>query len=273
MSIRFLLFYIGLTCLLACGKEKGMTPEPTPADSVNDGILKVLFIGNSHTSYYDFPKTFKAIMASAAFPDSIQIAVSAPGGFSLEEHAMSNQTLDLLNGDNWDWVVLQENATLAALPQAAAEIQVYPFAAQLQNRIKINNSETKTILYMTHAYQGGAPDCATIPNSCTYDWMQNEIRHNYLMMADRLGAKVAPAGMMWKILLSQKEMNLWEVDTIHPNPTGAYISALTLFASIQEQRLSNEFFVPSFLETTDRDLIFQVINQSIFDENPNWKVY
>ena len=275
MKIQSKFFFPFLLCfaiLSACGNDETVGPITDPY-GLDDGILKILFIGNSHTYYNDLPATVKKTILSSGYPDSVLVVVSAPGGFAFKDHVESTQTQSSVQAENWDWVVLQENGGYASFPPEKAQTEVYPFAAQLRDMVKANNKGTKILLYMTHGYRDGASWCDQDPAVCSYGQMQNEIRRNYIFMGNSLDAGIAPAGMMWKIILSQKELGLWDADTVHPSPTGSYISALTLFAVMQDQRLSSALFVPAFLAADDRELIFDVVNGSVFDGDPDWRVF
>lgn len=274
LSTKRSIFVIGLLALaLLSTCKKQDDDSPTTPDGTDDGILKVAFIGNSHTYYHDLPNTVKQITISSGFSDSILVAVAAPGGYSLEEHAAYQPTLDLLKAEHWDWVILQENASRAALAPNEAEMRFFPFVQQIKNLLRSQNSETKLLLYLTHAYQEGTPDCTARPDICTYEQMQNQIRRNYVEIGDRLGIGIAPAGIMWKILLEREELPLWNEDTIHPSPLGSYVSALTIYAIMQEQSLKDELYTPSFVEPDHKTLILEVINQSIFEDMPDWRSF
>jgi len=274
MKIPPLLCLMGLLAvgsLFHC-KKQAVETSPSP-NSTDDDILKVLLLGNSHTYYHDLPQTIKEITASSGFTDSILIVVVAPGGYSLQEHSISQQTLDAVQQENWDWVILQENASLAALPTNEAAASFYPFVSTLKNLVRANNKETELLLYMTHAYKDGALDCSAHPTICTYQQMQNQIRRNYIAVGDQVGIRIAPAGIMWKIVLQEIDVILWDTDTIHPSPLGSYISALTIYAMMQDQAIENQVYAPDILDDDSRMLIFQLINQSIFENKPDWRIF
>jgi len=254
-----------------CETVKAFVPEGSL--NVNDGEFKILFIGNSHTFYNDLPKTVENLLAKDDPNVSIRVESETVGGFTLQDHVMSGRAENFIYKTNWDYVVLQENAGLAAFTQEEAEIEIYPFARQLAEMIQDNNRQTEIILYMTHAYKNGSERCVQNPNVCTYKKMQNEIRRNYIFISELFNSKIAPAGMMWRLLLDKEMIPLHNQDNIHPSEIGSQVSAATLYSTIRRKRLEAEDLSGDFFSKSEAESIVRIINASLFDKDPDWREY
>jgi hypothetical protein len=84
-----------------------------------DGVVRVLFIGNSYTFFNEMPSIFGNLSAHLASPVRVVTEMVAPGGSSLFQHA--NLTLPmgiataaaLSTPEGWDYVVLQDQSETA----------------------------------------------------------------------------------------------------------------------------------------------------------------
>jgi hypothetical protein len=70
--------------------------------------LSVLFIGNSYTSVKNFPLAVSEI--SKSLGNNLTYGMSAPGGFTLQQHATYQNTISKIQSKKWDSVVLQEQS-------------------------------------------------------------------------------------------------------------------------------------------------------------------
>jgi hypothetical protein len=61
------------------------------------------------------------------------------------------------------------------------------------------------------------------------------VTHAYTAIAKELGAKLAPVGLVWDEFRRNNAYNLYVRDGSHPAPTGSYVAASTLFATIFEE--------------------------------------
>src|SRR6476619_7642412 len=82
------------------------SPSPSLPDPAGDGVVRLLFLGNSHTARHDVPGTVAALLR-AAHPGLRVEAVREPSIQHLQERATHRPTLDLLASQPWDYVVLQ----------------------------------------------------------------------------------------------------------------------------------------------------------------------
>ena len=84
----------------------------------------ILFIGNSYTYYNDLPEMISSIAND--FGDSINHAQSTPGGTSLYAHSQNQATINKINQQNWDYVVLQDQSQRPSLSPSYVAANVYP---------------------------------------------------------------------------------------------------------------------------------------------------
>jgi len=119
--------------LAACSDEPTPTPTPTPTstststptpDLRTDGVIRILFLGNSHTSRNDVPGTVEALWRSADPGVEVE-AVLGPGSLHLDDRGDDQATLEAIASQPWDFVVLQaQNYSLSGCcdyPTTSAE--------------------------------------------------------------------------------------------------------------------------------------------------------
>lgn len=241
---------------------------------VDDGQTKILFIGNSHTFYNDLPATVENIVSKSKLPQPIVIKQSVKGGWRFENHAEDIETTETIRSSNWDYVVLQENAGYASVNQDQAENVIYPFAEKLYDQIIDNNPKTQIILYMTHAYEEGIENCVTNPDRCTYELMQNEIRRNYLHINGLIESKIAPAGILWKMIRAKElDIDLFHDDTTHPSPEGSQVSAAVVATIISGEPLKASYLDSRVFMLSESTLVKELINNALFEGKPDWKTF
>lgn len=241
---------------------------------LDDNVTKILMIGNSHTFFNNLPTMLESILNKSAENNTILVKTAASGGWRFEDHATSSSTLRTIRSNNWDYVVLQENATVSSTNSTGAEASMIKYGDSLYQQIQENNSQTRIILYMTHAYENGLETCTTRPNVCTYPLMQDRIRTNNIELSQTVRARIAPAGIIWKILISQDgSLPLWGADQVHPSALGSIVSASVISVLISNRKLSNNSLEEFQLLPKEANLIIETINESIFNSNPDWRTF
>lgn len=195
-------------------------------------IKKVLFLGNSYTSVNNLPNTLKQL--SLSLGDSVDVAMYAPGGYRLMNHASDANTYSNINADIWDYVVIQAQSQEPSFPPSQLNNEVYPYAQQLVDSIKSKNYCTEPVFYMTWGRKyGDATNCASWPPVCTYLGMQERLMAGYMTMANITGGTVAPCGMAWmKVINNNPGIELYSTDNSHPAEAGTYLNACVIYATI-----------------------------------------
>jgi hypothetical protein len=199
----------------------------TPSAVAPDAVLRVLFIGNSFTMFNDLPKLFSELAQSGGH--AAETEMSAQGGWTLAQHA--ERAPSVIDGRDWDVVVLQEQSTTAASTGLRKE-KMYPAARVLDERIRANGG--CTVFFSTWGFPDGLVDEELELGS--YEAMQAALSEGYRGIAAELGADVAPVGAAWQETLSQvPETPLWRSDRIHASLEGSYLTASVFYALLFQE--------------------------------------
>ena len=98
---------------------------------------RVLFLGNSYTSFNDLPQLLTGLAADMGHV--VETASNTPGGYTLQGHASNDTSLDLIAEGGWDFVILQEQSQVPSFPDFQVEADFFPAAEYLVNYIRDNN--------------------------------------------------------------------------------------------------------------------------------------
>ena len=232
-------------------------------------VKSVLFIGNSYTFYNDLPSLLQTLSASKG--DTITKDQSTPGGYTFNQHSTNATTLQKINQQAWDFVVLQEQSQIPAFSQGQVATDSYPFAKKLDSLITLNNPCTETIFFMTWGRKNGdASNCANYPPICTYEGMQAGLRESYLNMGDFNNATVSPVGVAWKkVREADSTIVLYNADQSHPAIAGSYLAAC-VFYSIMFQKPSLGAYIPSTVDSSQAILIQTIASSTVLDSLSIW---
>ncbi|MFN5357152.1 MAG: PKD domain-containing protein [Bacteroidota bacterium] len=232
---------------------------------------RVLFVGNSYTAANNLPQMLSDLADSMG--DSIVFASNTPGGYTFQLHSSDANTLGLIQSQPWDYVVLQEQSQRPSFPQSQVNVEVYPYAQQLDSLIRLNNSCTETVFYMTWGRKyGDASNCATWPPVCTYSGMQEQLRLSYLNMGNDNNALVAPCGIAWQQSVSiDSTINLWVSDNSHPSLEGTYLNACVFYATLFRRSPIGAAFTAG-LSVSVSSHLQQVAHQTVFDSLSVWNI-
>ncbi|NIM93904.1 MAG: hypothetical protein GTO18_09370 [Anaerolineales bacterium] len=234
---------------------KTETPLPaatiTPTASVvptQEKPLRILFIGSSHIYYsgtsYDLPKTFSWLAQSGGHV--VEVARSAESGLWLKDHLDNQKTMNYLQNEEWDYVVLQEDMYMGARASDREEF-MYPAIRALVEEIKKSGAET--ILFNTWVnpnpiYDGRMED---------YFADQVLLTEGYLEIAQELNLLVAPVDAAIENSLKQEpELYFWAPgdEHGHASPFGAYLTACVFYALLFQESPEGLSFVYQPAETS-----------------------
>jgi hypothetical protein len=100
--------------------------------------------------------------------------------------------------------------------------------------------------------------------------MQEAVKQNYIYMSKSLNAQLAPAGILWKIIMQKDSgLELYADDNYHPNITGSYISACTIFATIFHKKMIGAFY-PVDIPKKTAVFIQNIVSEVMFNSDPDW---
>jgi hypothetical protein len=200
---------------------------------MNKDTYKVLFIGNSHTYYIDMAYMVKYLSEQSDSSHRIEPVMIAQPGKSLGEHKDEPEIrFNILYG-NYDFVVMQQVA--------------HPFKGGKETLLQdgkaiyefINKTEATPIAYMTWAEKAKPEN-------------QKIMTEAYIEFAKEINGLLCPAGIAWQKALSSKpELELYDIDGQHANPTGSYLIACTFYSVILQ---SSPIGLPNEIKLNDKVL-------------------
>lgn len=195
--------------------------------------VRALFIGNSYTFYNDMVRMVRSIALSNG--KKLAVKMVAHGGWTLKQHAVSEETVNAIKEGGWDFVVLQEHSQGPAREKEWVQENVYKAAYSLDSLRQLYNVRGKTVFYMTWGHEID-----------TYRQTQQRLAQSYLKITTLLRAWCAPVGMAWKRVLSENSgVVLYDPDHSHPSLAGSYLAA-NVFYSV--------FFQKPYTSTYDGSL-------------------
>ena len=192
----------------------------------------VLWLGNSYTAVNNLPDLVRQLALSGG--DTLTYDSNTPGGYTLQLHSQDAITLQKINAQSWDYVVIQCQSQEPSLDTPYVVANVFPYARFLDSLIHVNDSCTQAVFYMTWGRKNGdSQNCAAYPPVCTYQGMQDQLRNRYLQMGYDNGAMVAPCGETWRdVIATNPTFDLYMADESHPSLYGSYLNACVFYASI-----------------------------------------
>jgi hypothetical protein len=250
LAISCLLNLSGLALLTGCSpaadKTANTKPLPSAADDLNKFLIKrtfenedyqnadfrVLFIGNSHTSTHQMPKTVQKLLNAAASEKNAFCETCAAG--FLTDHVNRKVTLDLIKQGNWDYVVLQ------AQKYSTSGKYQYPYDAALKLTKLANENGAKVIMYPEFSQRGNKEEAA-------------RVHELHQLIASKSGAEVAPVGLVWDVAIQQEpELVLHAYDGNHASEAGAFLTAAVFYQVLSGQDIAKT--EPINVRQVDQDL-------------------
>ena len=182
--------------------------------------MRILMLGNSFTFYNDMPSMLAELTGA-------EVVHHTRGGARLAEQLnpetqMGAKTLEALEKEAWDYVVLQE---MSNGPITSRESFLNSVASLCE---KIRAAGATPILYATWAYR---KDCDKLEEmGLEYDVMAAQLSEAYHEAADQNEALIAEVGKRFYAQAGKTE--LYAEDGKHPNEVGSRLAAETIAAVI-----------------------------------------
>lgn len=215
----------GIHSRLAAGWS---TSQPTADDT-----LRVLFVGNSYTYFWNLPQTVEAMAAEAGFP--LIARQSTAGGANWQEHWDGEKNLvsrSRITEGSWDIVILQ-NHSLSTLRRAEAFTE---YGNKFINLVRENGAEP--LLYLTWAREFNP-------------LMQDQVTSGYQALGKSADVPVVAVGEVWeKVRNLRPDLKLYDPDGSHPSSTGTYLIACVFYRALTGNAASD---LPKRITTTDRN--------------------
>jgi hypothetical protein len=187
--------------------------------------VRVLFVGNSYTFQHDIPRQ---IEKTRRLRDGARIryktAMVADGGRNLIAYKNDARVTELLQQEQWDFIVLQDRSTAAFYTREIAEFDQaltwFGSAAQREG--------AKLVFFQTwprrtgHAFYGAKPEPGFFPPRSQPE-MARRLASAYRNASGKYGGVVAPVGACW--MQVEDKADLYAEDGSHASPSGARLAA------------------------------------------------
>jgi hypothetical protein len=199
--------WLGLALSLAglsCGSDGPVVPD--------DGVLDVLFIGNSLTYVNDLPGILKTMIVTAGQHEP-HIESLTIGGAGLEDHWALDETHRVIAGRAWDVVILQ---------QGPSATEGRPSLLQY------------TALFAEEIRQvGGRPALYMVWPASDRLFDFDGVSESYRMAADEVDGLLFPVGDAWQAAWARDStIQLYGPDGFHPSLAATYLAALVMFQGL-----------------------------------------
>ncbi|MDO9576277.1 MAG: SGNH/GDSL hydrolase family protein [Candidatus Cloacimonadales bacterium] len=180
---------------------------------------RILFIGNSITYYNGGIDLHTMNLANNIDPTlEIYCNIKAFGGWTLEMHYNSPETIAEIQTGEYDLVILQE---MTSRPVDDPELFYY-YAAALDSVITAAGAETAFFF--------------SWPFESEFDTMIEQQAAAYNYIGQQLDAPVIPVARAWQISLQENhEIDLYQPDGNHPTVQGTYLACCTFFAFLWDE--------------------------------------
>jgi hypothetical protein len=236
--------------------------------------LRVLFLGNSYTSYNNLPQLVQSLSGSAG--KTLIIDSNMPGGYPISSHLNDATTFSKISQGNWDYVVIQEQSQIPTIDYYRYN-DMYPALTDIKALVEQYNPCAKIITYMTWGRRFGGMQCDPnntycSPNFVNFNHMQDSLTSAYLEISEQLNIQCATVGVVWQNILNDTNLVLHSGDNSHPNIDGSYVAALTIFSNIWKLPTTGLSFNAGI--SSARTQYYQSISdQTIFSNPERWNLY
>jgi hypothetical protein len=232
----------------------------------DDDLLKeyqILFVGNSYIFSNDFPQIFANLAQSGGY--DVSVAMLAEGGWTLSKHSQSIGSIERIQQESWDYVILQEQSIIPSNPKDR-EQNMYPAIRLLHKEIE--NMGADVILFMTWGRRDSLPQSAYND----FDEMQTGLETGYMNIADELNVMVSPVGIAWKNALEKNpQLVLWQKDGSHPNMNGSYLAACVFYAVIFQESPEGLAYMAG-LQVDLGHFVQSVAAETVLDDLERWNI-
>jgi hypothetical protein len=220
---------ISIASLLALGLA-ACAPLRAPekvhvSKSVRKESASILFIGNSYS--FDVPEELRRTAADGGV--KLRVKQITNGGWTLKQHAESDETLRAIREGAWDYVVIQEHSIIPS--QALKRVHaMYPNVCKLADEARAIGAVP--VLYQTWGRRDGNEH---IPGD-DFHAMNRRLREGYQEAAARAGGlAIVPVGDAWeKETDAGRGADLYQKDGSHPSSLGNQLAARVFYETLFE---------------------------------------
>jgi hypothetical protein len=201
---------------------------------VEKDTLRVLFVGNSFTYFYNLPQVLNA-MSEFSEKVHIETRTSLVGGSRISQHLnqeKGTQTVEILNNQTFDYVVINHHS-LATNDDADSFFEVSKKMVEL-----VRSKNAVPVFMMTWAYHSNP-------------LMIKNIATAYDDMGKRLGVDVVPCGNLFtEVRTWRPDLNMFDDDDKHPSKHGTYLNGLAFFKYFTNEKTTE---IPERITSVDKN--------------------
>lgn len=194
--------------------------------------IRVLFVGNSFTYFFNLPQVVSAMAESQGM--EIITRQSTVGGSNLEEHwkeLKGTRTRKLLDSLEWDYVVLNNHSTSTI----DTPVEFMEYGKKFIELIRAKGAEP--VIMQTWGYKSNP-------------LMIRPIMKGYSQLTEETQTDFVPAGELFMEARKWRpDLELFQDDK-HPSSNGTYLLGLAFFKYFTSTSTSE---IPMRLTTTDKD--------------------
>lgn len=178
---------------------------------------------------------------------------NTPGGYTLQAHSTNGTSLNVINADEWDFVVLQDQSQLPSFPYNQVVSDVYPYGAVLSDSIRAANECAVPLFFNTWGRRDGDSQWDSIN---TFDKMNQRLYNAYGHMADVNSGMRSPVGIAFDHVHNDGSpavtfTNLYAGDGSHPSLYGSYLTACVFYELMFEVNVEGNTFYPTGINSTE----------------------
>jgi len=208
---------------------------------LNINATWVLWIGNSYTFVNDVPRTVEALSIADGVDNDLHYDQHTESGWTWEQHANSEITLDKIASRAWDIVILQEYSLRTAYDEEQVCRDTVAPLDVLVREIKQSSPNATIQFYDTWGRPFGEESlCPDYPQFCTYQSMQDSVTLRYSTFACmNQPSRLAPVGegfrKMEEFYGVDARLSLYRThgeSDHHASRKGSYLSACLHYLSI-----------------------------------------
>jgi hypothetical protein len=262
---------IALICLAGgCDGVVNQSPLSYPAanERPDCNSCNILFIGSSYLSYLgnDVVEIFTQFTLTSR--KNAYVHKRSVGGYRLDDHLESKETLEIVKGRDWDYIILQGNA--AFMSQEKWHHYVVPYLIEWRKVIKEQNRNTCVIYMLPWAYLDGLAWMPGEPD--TYWQMQENLLRHTTRVVHEIDIATAPVGWVWyRTWLDRYFITLYLNDDNHQAKSGAYLAAAAFYSTVFLEKAPQIYF--RWDENVDTEYLHDLAYSTVVDSLAKWNIY
>lgn len=191
-----------------------MKMQNIPPSKKREVIMKLLFIGNSHTYFNDVAGTVLRLLAATG--EKSHVTMLARGGKAFSFHTSDPGVSFNLRYGGYDCVIAQDRGS-------SFDAEAFEAGATALKKMA-EASNARFMLFMPWPLRDNRA-------------VQHDMTEGYLSFCRRERCRFAPAGEVFNRLLSTLSLDdLYREDGCHATPLGGYAAAVTIFYTVTDRK-------------------------------------